>query len=73
MEIKNKIVRFDKYCPKCEYYDLDEGEDPCNECLYSPANQNSQKPINFKEKEVKEKKKDGRKKNIKTNENRNSR
>lgn len=73
MEIKNKIVRFDKYCPKCEHYDLDEGKDPCNECLYSPANQNSQKPINFKEKEVKEKKKDGRKKNIKTNENRNSR
>ena len=73
MEIKNKIVRFDKYCPKCEYCDLDEGKDPCNECLYSPANQNSQKPINFKEKEVKEKKKDGRKKNIKTNENRNSR
>lgn len=53
MEIKNKIVRFDKYCPKCEYYDLDEGKDPCNECLYSPANQNSQKPINFKEKKSK--------------------
>ena len=72
MEIKNKIVRFDKYCPKCEYYDLGEGKDPCNECLYSPANQNSQKPINFKEKEVKEKK-DGKRKNIKINENRNSR
>ena len=73
MEIKNKIVRFDKYCPKFEYYDLDEWKDPCNECLYIPANQNSQKPINFKEKEVKEEKKDGRKKNIKTNENRDSR
>ena len=68
MEIKNKIVRFDKYCPKCEYNDLDEGKDPCNECLYSPANQNSQKPINFKEKDVKEKK-NGKRKNTKNNEN----
>ena len=73
MEIKNKIVRFDKYCKDCEYFDLDEAYDPCNECLYSPANQNSQKPINFKEKEVKDEKKDERKKNIKTNENRNNR
>lgn len=71
MEIKDKIVRFDKYCKDCEYFDLDEGLDPCNECLYSPANQNSQKPINFKKKEVKEKKDE--KRTNKNNENRNSR
>ena len=71
MEIKDKIVRFDKYCKDCEYFDLNEGLDPCNECLYSPANQNSQKPINFKKKEVKEKKDE--KRTNKNNENRNSR
>ena len=67
MEIKNKIVRFDKYCKDCEYSDLDEAYDPCNECLYSPANQNSQKPINFKEKDIN--KKDRKRKNTKINEN----
>lgn len=61
MEIKDKIVRFDKYCKDCEYYDLNEAYDPCNECLNNPSNQNSQKPVNFKKKEVKEKKKNGTK------------
>lgn len=73
MEIIDKIVDFNKYCKDCEYFELDEAYDPCNECLNNPSNQNSQKPVNFKKKEVKEKKKNGRKKNIKTNENRNSR
>ena len=44
-----KEVYFAKWCPKCENNELSEFEDPCNECLYSPANQDSHKPINFKE------------------------
>lgn len=48
----NKFIDFAKYCPKCEYYDLEEMDDPCNECLTCPARTDgSRKPINFKERE----------------------
>lgn len=61
MEIIEKIVDFGKYCPKCEYYISEDYKDPCHECLNNPTNVYSQKPINFKEKEVKKE----TKKNIK--------
>ena len=48
-----KIVEFIIYCPKCEFKDTVETEEPCNECLTSPVNIDSQKPVNFKEKGVK--------------------
>lgn len=46
-----KIVDFEKYCPKCEHYPKSESEDPCWECLDTPTNTWSHKPVNFKEKE----------------------
>lgn len=49
MELINKEVYFDKYCGKCIHKDIPETEDPCNECLTQPSNENSHKPINFKE------------------------
>lgn len=61
MEIIEKIVDFGKYCPKCEYYISEDYKDPCHECLNNSTNVHSQKPINFKEKEVKKE----TKKNIK--------
>lgn len=45
-----KEVYFDQYCDKCEYSDLDEAEDPCDECLSNPTNLYSHKPTNYKEK-----------------------
>ena len=51
MEILDKIVEFDEYCKKCKFFELDESEEPCNECLSNPVNQNSKKPVNYKEKE----------------------
>lgn len=46
-----KIVHFDVYCPLCEHKDLDESEQPCYDCLNTPARTDgSHKPINFKEK-----------------------
>lgn len=51
MEIRDKIVEFDKYCKTCEYEDYDEYEDPCHECLNNPSNTYSHKPVNYKEKE----------------------
>ena len=49
MEIIDKEVFFNEYCPKCEYKNLDDGKDPCNECLTYPYNANSHKPVMFKE------------------------
>lgn len=42
-----KEVYFDQYCKKCKYSDLDEAEDPCDECLSHPTNIYSHKPINY--------------------------
>ena len=50
MEIVTKEVHFDEWCPKCEYWGVDEYEDPCNECLNYPCNEYSHKPLNWKEK-----------------------
>lgn len=49
----NKEVFFDVYCPRCEYKGVSES-DPngkCWDCLESPVNVDSHKPINFKEAE----------------------
>lgn len=48
-----KEVYFHEYCKLCNYKDLDESKDPCNECLTEPVNANSHKPVCFKEKEEK--------------------
>lgn len=50
MEINSeKEVHFDKYCELCEYRDKKDNEDPCWDCLDTPSNENSHKPIFFKE------------------------
>jgi len=49
MESKTKEVRFDIYCKTCKNYKLDESQDPCNECLNEPSNENSHKPVNWEE------------------------
>lgn len=46
-------VDFYKYCRTCKYEENDENEKPCYECLKHPANINSRKPINYKEKKAK--------------------
>lgn len=57
-----KEVRYDEYCKKCVYEDLDESQDPCDDCLNEPFNIDSRKPVCYKEdadkknKENKEKK-----------------
>ena len=44
-----KIVKFDEYCNRCAHKDVKETEDPCNECLNNPGNEDSHRPIYFKE------------------------
>lgn len=47
----NKEVYFYQYCSKCENIDVSESdpEGACWECLESPTNVDSHKPVNFKE------------------------
>lgn len=57
MEIIDKIVDFE-YCKTCEYKDTKDFLDPCHDCLNNPTNVNSQRPVNYKEKETKKQKGD---------------
>lgn len=51
-------VDYEKYCKTCVDRDTDETKDPCNECLAYPYNEQSSKPVYYKEdtKEVKKRK-----------------
>lgn len=51
-----KIVEFEKWCPKCIHFDKPENEEPCWECLTNATNEDSHRPINFKKANKKEKK-----------------
>lgn len=44
-------VDFRIYCPKCRHYSLPHYEDPCNFCLAQGHNEDSKKPVYYKEKE----------------------
>ena len=50
MEEKLKEVFFNQWCPKCKHFLNPEDEEPCDECLYHPGNQDSHKPVNFESK-----------------------
>ena len=47
---EEKEVYFDQYCKTCKYCELKEVKDPCNDCLTEPSNINSNKPVNYKNK-----------------------
>lgn len=47
----DKEVYFHEYCPKCIRSDESSTNDICDHCLSNPVNQNSHKPVDFKEKE----------------------
>ena len=49
MKTRTKEVFFDIYCKDCKYYKLAPYKNPCNECLSSPYNEDSHKPVNWKE------------------------
>lgn len=49
-----KIVWFDEYCKQCRYREYEEAQQPCYDCLNTPARTDgSHKPVNFKEKKKK--------------------
>ena len=43
------IVEYEKYCNKCLYSNKPDTEDPCDECLNNPINEDTRRPVNFKE------------------------
>lgn len=45
----DKEVRYDLYCPSCEYYELEEHKDPCCVCLKKFFNEGTDKPVHYKE------------------------
>ena len=47
MEDGYKEVYFEKYCQTCEYKEVKEKDDPCDECLSNPTNLYSHKPVNY--------------------------
>lgn len=47
----NREVNYAKYCKECKYEDISEVKDPCDECLGESMRINTEKPVNFKEKE----------------------
>lgn len=47
---ETKEVRFDKWCALCEHHEKPEHEDPCNDCLARGDNNNSTRPLYFKNK-----------------------
>ena len=61
MEYIYKEVNFPKYCPLCEYADLYEEKDPCNECLGIPMNEHSEVCYKPDEKKLKKAEKENAK------------
>ena len=45
----DKIVEFAEYCYKCRYSDYSEDSEPCCDCLEEPVNEDSHKPVYFKD------------------------
>lgn len=46
-----KEVYFGDYCKTCEYETKKEEDDPCYDCLNNPVNEDSHRPLHYKEKE----------------------
>lgn len=49
MDDEYKEVDFFQYCPTCKHKDINEVEDPCNECMDEGWNVESHKPVRWEE------------------------
>ena len=50
MEDTYKEVYFGEYCKNCKYFEKEQNEEPCDECLENPINVYSHKPVCWEEK-----------------------
>lgn len=46
-------MKFEQFCDQCEHKDKKETEEPCIRCIAEPVNQDSIRPVYFKDKEEK--------------------
>jgi hypothetical protein len=46
----DKEVYFYKYCNTCNFSETPASNDPCNDCLSNPKNEDSHKPVNWEAK-----------------------
>jgi hypothetical protein len=44
-----KIVNYDQFCRTCKHFKDEAFTDPCNECLNTPVNIDSRKPVYWTE------------------------
>ena len=51
MEDDYREVYFHEYCKTCKYENVDEVDDPCDECMENPINLYSHKPVNWEAKD----------------------
>ena len=51
MEIREVEVDFFKYCRSCKHKEKFSTDEPCNECLASPMNIGSEKPVKYEQPE----------------------
>ncbi len=51
MEQLYREVSFDRYCETCKHHKKNETDSPCDECLDTPINLYSLKPVKWEEKE----------------------
>lgn len=42
-----KIVRFKDWCNICEWFGKEQWDNPCHECLSTPAREDSRRPLNY--------------------------
>ena len=47
---EQKEVYFDQYCKTCKNVNSKATDEPCNNCLSNPMNNNSHKPVNWEKK-----------------------
>lgn len=59
MENVMKIVNFGK-CKECKYYEVEDYNEPCHECLNTFEMANSHTPLNFDKREDDEKGRDNK-------------
>lgn len=52
MENREHMVEFEKWCGTCKHKLVSAKDDPCDECVSSPMNEDSRKPVKW-EKEAK--------------------
>ena len=45
------IARYDLWCKKCKNEQVDEKDEPCNECLAESIVTDARKPFHFEEKD----------------------